>query len=466
MNLIIEARATPLKPDPHIVSNLLQHLSSNGYEPLLSKAKRRFLEVFGVSSAPTTSTENLSPEAWLETAYRKAWVGRYGARDVSKIPLLGDLFYPSNSKGLVYVALTFAGPGSASKRSRSALFDTELEVGFIGDESERRCLEEVSTNITEFLHSLGVDAKWVGVPTFCPPFAELQSQSAKFALASSVTDEELELSKHLEDSTTRNLALVIKRSGGILASDVTKRAELKPEQAQRSLDRLRGVQLLGQEYVVICRKTSNQVNRVDSRSKIDSMTEMGVLCSCGSPIGQERIEELVSPTPTLHRLLNQSYWMTAKLVGLLRTLNVPNERILLNLQEGAEEIDAFVDLEGTLLMFELKDNEFSMGHAYPFGGRIGLYKPDVAVIVSTKGVAPEVLEYFKRVKPQAEISYVNSMGEFEENLRTLITRTRAARAYDMISQFEQIAAIDVPVAQLIISRLGVGALPRRRSREE
>jgi hypothetical protein len=53
------------------------------------------------------------------------------------------------------------------------------------------------------------------------------------------------------------------------------------------------------------------------------------------------------------------------------------------------------------MMYELKDNEFSMGHAYPFGGRIGLYKPDIALIVSTKGVAPEVKEYFNRVKPNS-----------------------------------------------------------------
>ena len=49
----------------------------------------------------------------------------------------------------------------------------------------------------------------------------------------------------------------------------------------------------------------------------------------------------------------------------LEKLGIPRDRILLNLQEGAEEIDSFVDVDGSLLMFELKDSEFSMGHAYP-----------------------------------------------------------------------------------------------------
>jgi hypothetical protein len=192
----------------------------------------------------------------------------------------------------------------------------------------------------------------------------------------------------------------------MLASDLTRKTGIQPEQIQTAIEHLTKADLLAKEYVIICKKTSNQVNRVDNRETIDRMTELGVLCSCGNPIGQERIEELFSPTHTMQKMLDQSFWMTARLVRLLTESSIPEERILLNLQEGAEEIDAFVDLEGTLLMFELKDNEFSMGHAYPFGGRIGLYKPDIAVIVSTKGVAPEVKDYFKRVKPAAQVVYL------------------------------------------------------------
>ncbi|HZX12903.1 MAG TPA: hypothetical protein VFF49_00710 [Thermodesulfobacteriota bacterium] len=276
----------------------------------------------------------------------------------------------------------------------------------------------------------------------------------------------MEIAEHLEDVSSRNIAVVVKRSGGILASDLTKRADIKPEQTQTAIEQLSKAGLLSQEYVVICKKTSNQVNRVNSKEKVKQMTEIGVLCSCGNPIGQERIEELFSPTPILQKMLDQSYWMTARLVRLLKVLNIPNERILLNLQEGAEEIDAFVDLEGTLLMFELKDNEFSMGHAYPFGGRIGLYKPDIAVIIATKGVAPEVREYFKRVKPAAEIVYVGSLDEFDENLQMVVMQSRSRRAYELISQFEPMASIEIPVAQMITNQLGIIRTPMRRRIED
>ena len=465
MSLLIESQATPCKADPAIVAQLIECLTNAGYEPLIAKAKQKFAEVFGVKMQKAILSEQ-STEMMFEYAYRRAMTRRY--REDSRVPLAGDLFYTSDGKSILYLALIAPDSSGIRRRTKGPQIETQLEIGYIGDEVNRNALAEMAKVVSEYLNTTSPDAVWSPVQPSCPPFIELrQSHDNKFILASNLTEQELRLAEQLEDLTTRNLAVVIRRSGGILANDITKKAGTKPEQTQAAVEQLSASGLLAQEYVVICKKTSNQVNRVDSKEKIEKMTELGILCSCGNPIGQERIEELVSPTPILQKMLDQSYWMTARLVKLLKELNIPDECILLNLQEGAEEIDAFVDLEGTLLMFELKDNEFSMGHAYPFGGRIGLYKPDIAIIVSTKGVAPEVKEYFKRVKPAAEIVYVGSLNEFDNNLQRVITQTRSRRAQELISQFEPMASLDVPVAQMITTKLGMERVrPRGRTDDE
>ena len=157
--------------------------------------------------------------------------------------------------------------------------------------------------------------------------------------------------------------------------------------------------------------------------------------------------------------------MTARLAKLLKSLSVPDERILLNLHEGAEEIDALVDLEGTLIMFELKDNEFSMGHAYPFAARIGLYEPDFAIVVSTKGVAPDVKEYFKKVRSGAEIIYVDNLNELDNSLQEVVKYVRTRRARELISQFQEMARLEVPVTQMIATKLELQRVPSRRKGE-
>lgn len=290
-----------------------------------------------------------------------------------------------------------------------------------------------------------------------------RSEDVKFVLGSTLPEDELSFSERLENLSTRNIAVVVRRSGGGRpASDLLKKGGENPDEVHKIVEYLREAGLLSREYVVICKKTSNQVNRIDSRNKIDKMTDLGVLCSCGCPISEERIEEIFMPSPILRKMLDQSYWMTARLVCFLEKLGIPRDRILPNLQEGAEEINSFVDVDGSLLMFELKDSEFSMGHAYPFSGRIGLYKPAFAFIVSTKGVAPEVKEYFRRVKPTTEIVYIENLSELESVLQEIIGKVRLRKAQELISLFGPMASVQVPLDQLVSAKLGVDNKARRQ----
>lgn len=277
----------------------------------------------------------------------------------------------------------------------------------------------------------------------------------KFVPANRLSDEELIFAEVLRDDLTRNLSITVKSSGGILATDLIRKSGTKANDVEVFFDEMSRNNLLAREYVVICSKSSNQINKVDSKEKIDKMAELGILCSCGRPIQNEKIQELYSPTPLLRRMLDQSYWMTAKLVSTLKGLNISENRILLNLQEGAEEVDAFADIDGSLLMFELKDNEFSMGHAYPFSGRIGLYRPEYAIIVSTKGISPDVREYFSRVKPGAKIVYIGNLSELESNLERIISQIRSARAEFVLSLLEPIASTSFPLTRALVEKFGI-----------
>jgi hypothetical protein len=51
--------------------------------------------------------------------------------------------------------------------------------------------------------------------------------------------------------------------------------------------------------------------------------------------------------------------------------------------------------------------------------------------------------------------YVGNLNEFDSNLQKVITQTRSRRAQELISQFEPMASLDVPVAQMITAKLGL-----------
>jgi hypothetical protein len=449
VSLQIRAQSTPFKADPSEITKVLKALSDGGYKPLLSEAKRSFIEV--VAGQGFTVDQSIENEH--QAAFRRG--NYFYLRDEGRFPVGGDIFLPKSADGLLY--LTVIGTEHQmriSRNRRDIVGEQILEVGIISSHDNFDQFDAFIEAVTTCAITIGLKPAWAPVVTESSKFLALaRTEGVQFVPGTEVSGEELRVSTVLEASSAREFAFAVKRAGGMLAADAVKKGGIGAEQLPEIIKSLEQNQLVSQEYVIICKRTSNQVNRVNERSKIDEISKLGILCSCGNPIGSERIEELYVPTPLLKRMLDQSYWMTTQLVQQITELGVPPNKILLNLQEGADEVDAFVDLDGKLIMFELKDNEFSMGHAYPFGGRIGLYKPDFAFIVASKGIAPDVREYFKRVKPESELVYVGNLSELTPNLRRVMDKVRSQKANVVISEFESLAMVNVPLQQLLLARI-------------
>jgi hypothetical protein len=432
--------------------SIISKLEDKGYAALIYQAKGRFLESFGEAEAEELQSRDIDlSDLYLEHGlqYRRSAI-----RSEDLLPLSGDLFYPPEAQGVLYVTL-WAPVVSSRRRLEEATI--VLEAGYIGESTETECLKSFIDAIGEVATEGQVSLEWSPYQPASAQFAELaEDEKTRFLPAADLAEGDIELAQHLEDARMRDLALIVKRSGGILANDLVRKATTEADDTRRVTELLSKVGLLSEEYVIICRRTSNQINRVGSREAIDAMAELNVMCSCGRPITEERVEELIVPTPELKRMLDQSFWMTAGLLRALKQAGVSEDHILLNLLDGAQEIDAFVDLDGSLLMFELKDSEFSMGHAYPFGGRIGLYKPDIAIIVSTSGIAREVVEYFNRVEPVADLVYVPELGELDRKLADVVNEVRSASARVVLSRFDDMATVRLPLADMLARRIGIG----------
>ena len=65
---------------------------------------------------------------------------------------------------------------------------------------------------------------------------------------------------------------------------------------------------------------------------------------------------------------------------------------------GTDEIDCIALISGEVVMFELKDKEFSVGNAYSFSAKISTIRPKHSVIITTDKVASDVKERFSRIE--------------------------------------------------------------------
>ena len=284
-----------------------------------------------------------------------------------EIRSMGDVYSSPRDKHLYYVCL------DVDFRSRTPR--ASLEIGVFGLGVVDETLVEFQSLIDEYIESSKTISKWTkSVDRSTLMTRLLGSKSATWKTGKKVTKKERNATVCLLEPDSFQTAMWIKKSQGILAKDL--------EGSEAIVKILVRNGLLTREYVVICKATSRQINRVKSKKDLTEMRRMKVLCSCGRPIEEEIVEELYAPTDLLRQMLDNSYWMSVKVLDILVENGVNPENVVLNIKEGPDEIDVVADIYGRAIMFELKDNEFSMGHAYPFSSRISKFNPHLGVILS------------------------------------------------------------------------------------
>ncbi len=255
-----------------------------------------------------------------------------------------------------------------------------LRFYYIGTQLDHPRLRQAEEAInTAFKVSLTVD------PFESSRFNELRDEGRAPPTPPSV--KESEAARALSDRSTRSLAQAIKTSGGLLVSDLAKQL---PQEARNQTDIIRrtleSTGLIDAELVIICKKTQSQVARVPSRGALQQMSEQGLRCACGRRVSDESVEEAVATTDLGRVLLDGSRWLTLRLLDELQRIGVPLHDTLIEQQVGGDEVDCLAVVSGELVFFELKDKDFNLGNAYSFGAKMGILRPDHAVILSTQKV--------------------------------------------------------------------------------
>ncbi len=217
--------------------------------------------------------------------------------------------------------------------------------------------------------------------------------------------EEVAASYVLAQPEAKLLARAVKSTGDVLSNalpGLLSKQEKIDVQAAREALLESGV--LQSEMVVMCRKTGSLVNRIPDSDVLDKLTKLQVRCSCGESMDNEDIEEALRVSPLGYKLLDKSQWMNVVLVNELLLLGIPIAEIFIEQQFGGDEVDCLAIISGDLVLFELKDGEFNLGHAYSFNAKNGLLNPDVSVVITTNRVGNDAKEHFERTRKALESS--------------------------------------------------------------
>ena len=142
-------------------------------------------------------------------------------------------------------------------------------------------------------------------------------------------------------------------------------SNLETEAATVSLiNRMADAGLLRREVQVSCRQNGRSLFRLPSPDALNVITASNATCSeCGTAISDEKIEDLVKPTETAARLLEDGSWLASRVYANLRELGVTEKQITTGAtsEEGESHIMVSVCNEPFLLV--LRDGDVTTAQA-------------------------------------------------------------------------------------------------------
>ena len=137
-------------------------------------------------------------------------------------------------------------------------------------------------------------------------------------------------------------------------------------------------------------------------------------------------------------------------------LGVNTDQIYVEQRFGGDEIDCIAIISGDVVLFELKDGEFSLGHTYSFSAKQGVVRPDAAVVITTEQIGNDAKDHFERahrarrdanqylggVDADAnEPIFIEGLASLDDNLKKLAARLVTKDAERLLSNLLPLASI-------------------------
>jgi len=195
--------------------------------------------------------------------------------------------------------------------------------------------------------------------------------------------------------------------------------------------------LVNIDYIVYCHQTGQQINRVSSYSSIEEAAHQGFKCfQCGRLVSQEKIDQCISITSYGNYITRGSYWLSVRLLGILKSSGLYGEEILIDYPEGdIDIINQYFNCDNSLVMVEIKAEAYNMRDAYLFYNKINIYKPDNVILISINPIKQGIKDYFKQVLPDINILYIDSLMDLPQILSLFLEQKRNEYIWNLLRNF-------------------------------
>lgn len=245
----------------------------------------------------------------------------------------------------------------------------------------------------------------------------------------------------MKDDNLRHLLKKISEKGSCFQNELMKGEE--DYDTPGMLNQLEILGLISKEFYIFCRKTGQQISKINSLASLEDARTHGFKCfNCGRLISEEKISPQVKCSELGEKFSQANYWLALHLIYILEDLGINIEKIYYKTEKDNKVFDLFVNSYGHFFMFEIKDEPVRLEDVFMFLSRVNLFKPFRAILISPHPVPLDVHMYLKNYRG-TPLTLVEGLDELEDYIIDCFRHKQEAYLECLFREFTGETEIDI-----------------------
>ena len=307
-----------------------------------------------------------------------------------------------------------------------------LTYSFSGDHAGKDAIDKLHSSLGK---SIATAFRRKKPPEIVPIFQvnrTIRELEKKPNSTPAISTQQASILELFEDAAFRSTLIRTRQAKDPTFVNIVKSTGLAEATVRQNLDCALDRNIVTRQYNAVCTKCSTALARARQIDNIERMAADGIACpKCKTQLTGESFEECYAVDPKVAELVDGSKWMCMHFRHNLSPF-VASGSILSEVIDGPNELDVVANVDGSLVLVELKDAQFSIGHAYSFVGKCSQYRPDIPIVCTTEQVDKDVKEYLTNTGINAE--YIEGLKGLQDRLAAIFSKQHAEALVRLLSE--------------------------------
>lgn len=217
---------------------------------------------------------------------------------------------------------------------------------------------------------------------------------------------------------------------------------------ENEIENFEKANLITKDYVILCRKSNQQILQVSSKAAIEETSQSSFKCFiCGNAIASEEIDEIITCSDFGKRLMTNDHWMLIKFLNYLDRLKIKRSDVYVQ-SDNLSIQKVFIRENQKLIFVVMCNKKLELNDSYHLSSLINTFNVPFIILVSPESFTHLMKSYLTKNSPSSQFIFIDDLHDFEKEINLFFDNFEKKLVEEIFEEFSGLTYIDLKEAIL------------------